>query len=60
MNDYKEGYADGYGEGYDEGYKQAVEEAVEWLYQRQVVDLEVDNIEKFVNDFKKAMEGGEE
>jgi len=29
---------------------------VEWLYQRQAVDLEVSDIEKFVNEFKKAME----
>lgn len=46
--------------GYKEGYKDAVKKAVEWLYQRQVVDLEVSDIEKFVKDFKKAMEGGEE
>lgn len=42
-----------------DGYKDAVEKAVEWLYQRQVVDLEVSDIEKFVNEFKKAMKGGE-
>jgi len=46
--------------GYKEGYKDAVEKAVEWLYQRQVVDLEVCDIEKFVNEFKKDMKGGEE
>lgn len=39
-----------------DGYKDAITEAVEWLYQRQVVDLEVSDIDKFVNDFKKAME----
>lgn len=43
-----------------DGYKDAITEAVEWLYQRQAVDLEVSDIEKFVKDFKKAMEGGEE
>ena len=43
--------------GYSNGYIQAVEKAMEWLYQRQAVDLEVSDIEKFVNEFKKAMEG---
>ncbi len=42
--------------GYKEGYKDATEKACEWLYQRQAVDLEVSDIEKFVNEFKKAME----
>lgn len=46
--------------GYKEGYKDAVEKACEWLYQRQAVDLEVSDIEKFINEFKKAMEGGKE
>ena len=27
-----------------------------WLEERQSVDLVVPNIEKFINDFKKAME----
>ena len=59
-DDYSDGYADGYANGYDEGYKDAVEKAVEWLYKRQAVDLEVSDIDKFVNEFKKAMKGGEE
>lgn len=46
--------------GYKEGYKDAVKKAVEWLYQRQAVDLEVSDIDKFVKEFKKAMKGGEE
>ena len=46
--------------GYKEGYKDAVEDAVEWLYQRQAVDLEVSEIDKFVKEFKKAMKGGEQ
>lgn len=46
--------------GYKEGYKDAVKKAVEWLYQRQAVDLEVSDIEKFVNEFKRAMKGGEQ
>jgi len=46
--------------GYKEGYKDAVEKACEWLYQRQVVDLEVNDIEKFVNEFKKDMKGDKE
>lgn len=33
-----------------------VKKACEWLYKRQAVDLEVSDIEKFVRDFKKAME----
>lgn len=35
--------------------KDTIEKACEWLYQRQTVDLEVPNIEKFVNDFKNDM-----
>lgn len=46
--------------GYKEGYKDSVEKAVEWLYQRQAVDLEVSDIDKFVNEFKRAMKGGDE
>lgn len=46
--------------GYKEGYKDAVKKAVEWLYQRQAVDLEVSDIDKFVKEFKKAMKGGEQ
>ena len=37
-----------------------IEKACEWLYQRQAVDLEVSDIDKFINEFKKAMKGGEE
>ena len=33
-----------------------VTKAIEWLYQRQAVDLEVSDIEKFMNAFKKDME----
>ena len=33
-----------------------IEKACEWLYKRQQVDLVVPNIEKFIEDFKKAME----
>ena len=32
-----------------------IKKAVEWLYQRQAVDLEVIDIDKFVKDFKKTM-----
>ena len=46
--------------GYKEGYKDAVEKACELFYQRQAVDLEVGDIDKFVKNFKKAMVGGEE
>ena len=49
-------YYDGYDDGHYNGYIEAVEKACEWLYQRQAVDLEVSDIEKFVNEFKKAME----
>lgn len=34
----------------------SLNKACEWLYQRQAVDLEVSDIEKFVKEFKKAME----
>lgn len=47
-------------DAYDDGYCDAIEKAVEWLYQRQAVDLEVSDIEKFVNEFKRAMKGGEQ
>ena len=43
-------------ECYKQGYKDAVNEACEWLYSRQIEDLEVPNIEKFINDFRQAME----
>lgn len=32
-----------------------VDKAVEWLCHRQLMDMEVKDIEKFINDFKKAM-----
>lgn len=41
---------------YSKGRYDAITKAVEWLYQRQTVDLEVNDIEKFIDDFKKAME----
>ena len=53
-------YYDGYDDGHYNGYIEAVEKACEWLYQRQAVDLEVSDIEKFVKEFKKYMKGGEE
>ena len=43
-------------EGWELGWQDAIEKACEWLEERQVVDLEVPNIEKFIEDFKKAME----
>lgn len=43
-------------EAFVKGWYKAVELCCEWLYQRQAVDLEVANIEKFVNDCKKYME----
>ena len=59
---YNEGKIAGMAEGltddekYQQGWHDAVEKACEWLYQRQAVDLEVGDIEKFVKVFKKAME----
>ena len=38
------------------GRREMLDKACEWLYNRQQVDLVVPNIEKFINDFKKAME----
>ena len=43
-------------EAFVKGWHKAVELCCEWLYQRQTVDLEVNDIEKFIDDFKKAME----
>jgi hypothetical protein len=43
-------------DAYKQGYKDAIEKACEWLEERQAVDLEVPNIEKFISDFRKAME----
>ena len=43
--------------GWELGWQDALDKAIEWLYQRQAVDLEVPNIEKFIEDFKKYMEG---
>lgn len=41
---------------YSKGRYDTITKAVEWLYQRQAVDLEVSNIEKFISDFIKSME----
>ena len=38
------------------GMREMLDKACEWLEHRQVIDLEVPNIEKFINDFRKAME----
>lgn len=43
-------------EAFVKGWYKAVELCCEWLYQRQAVDLEVSDIDKFINDFKKCME----
>lgn len=42
--------------GWELGWQDGIDKAVEWLYQRQTVDLEVSDIEKFINDFKNEME----
>ena len=42
---------------YSKGRYDTITKAVEWLYHRQAVDLEVSDIEKFIEDFKNAMEG---
>ena len=36
--------------------KHLIDKICEWLEHRQLVDLEVPNIEKFINDFRKNME----
>ena len=46
----------GNNDAYKIGYTKATEKACEWLYKRQQVDLVVPNIEKFIDDFRKAME----
>jgi len=45
----------GYYQGYEQAEKDIIEKACEWLYSRQVIDLEVPNIDKFVEDFRKEM-----
>ena len=51
-----EEYYRGQTNGFNAGYANAVDKAVEWLYQRQAIDLEVSNIKKFIEDFRKSME----
>lgn len=52
--------------GYKEGYKDAIEEAVEWLENHNdYIDVKDGNVTYFdmgkcVEDFRKAMKGGEE
>ena len=43
-------------EAFVKGWHKAVELCYEWLYQRQTVDLEVSDIDKFIEDFKNYME----
>lgn len=43
--------------GWELGWQDAITKAIEWLYQRQAVDLEVSDIEKFIEDFKNYMKG---
>lgn len=52
-----EEYYRGQTNGFYTGYNEAIDKAIEWLYQRQAVDLEVSDIERFIEDFKKYMEG---
>ena len=42
--------------GWELGYKDAIDKACEWLEERQLIDLEVPNIDKFISEFRKAME----
>ena len=50
-------YYKGQTNGFNAGYVNAITKAIEWLYQRQAVDLEVSDIEKFIEDFKNYMKG---
>ena len=43
-------------QGYDQAMQDFLEKACEYLYKRQIVDLEVPNIEKFIEDFKNYMQ----
>lgn len=38
------------------GRREILDKACEWLYKRQAEDLEVPNIEKFIDDLRKDME----
>lgn len=59
-------YIDGYEDGHYNGYIEAVEKAVEWLENHNdYIDVKDGNVtyfdmEKCVEDFRKAMEGGKE
>ena len=59
-------YYDGYDDGHYNGYIEAVEKAVEWLENHNdYIDVKDGNVtyfdmEKCVEDFRKAMEGGKE
>lgn len=59
-------YIDGYEDGRYEGYKYAFEKAVEWLENHNdYIDVKDGNVtyfnmEKCVEDFRKAMKGGEQ
>ena len=43
-------------EGWELGWQDAIDKACEWLEERQLIDLEAPNIDKFISEFKKAME----
>ena len=50
----REDVADAYDDGYAQGYKEATERAVEFIYAKQLV---VPNIEELINELRKYMEG---
>lgn len=62
---YRHYYNEGYNAGCVKGYEQAIEKACEWLHSALYLDHERSiehryaTLEELLNDFKKAMKGGE-
>lgn len=44
---------------YKQGYKDAIDNVCKWIEERQVIDLEVPDIEKLICDLRKEMEDKE-
>ena len=56
-------YNEGYNTGSAKGYEQAIDDAVKWLEKNVCIVYNFDgdeNTSTFIEDFRKAMKGGEE
>ena len=62
----EESYNEGYNAGCDKGYEQAIKKACEWIHTALYLDHERSiehryaTLEELLNDFKKAMKGGDQ